>query len=80
MLSQRHNINPYTAKGDYIRFQSVSLAHKISVIGNEMEFKHQICKCFVVNLTNISNFHSLKVVGRGSETQLQVSENLNYLI
>ena len=29
-------------------------------------FKHQ---------TNMSNFQSLKVVGRGSETQLQVAEN-----
>ena len=26
------------------------------------------------------NFHPLEVVGRGSETQLQVSGNLNYLI
>ena len=25
----------------------------------------------------MSNFHSLEVVGRGSETQLQVCENLN---
>ena len=25
---------------------------------------------------NISNFHPLEVVGRGSETQLQVGENL----
>ena len=28
----------------------------------------------------MSNCHSLKVVGRGSGTQLQVIENLNYLI
>ena len=30
----------------------------------------------------MSNFHSIEVVGRGSETQLQVSvgDNLNYLI
>ena len=28
----------------------------------------------------MSNFHSLEVVGRGSETQLQVSENLFYFI
>ena len=28
----------------------------------------------------MSNFHPLEVVGRGSETQLQVGENLNYLI
>ena len=27
----------------------------------------------------VSNFHSLEVVGRGSDAQLQVSENLNYL-
>ena len=26
-----------------------------------------------------SNFHSPEVVGRGSETQIQVGENLNYL-
>ena len=32
------------------------------------------------NLTNISNFHLLEVVGRGSETQLQGGENFNYLI
>ena len=30
-----------------------------------------------VNLANTKNFHSLEVVGRGSETQLQVGENLN---
>ena len=29
--------------------------------------------------TNMSNFHPLEVVGRGSETQLQVSEILNNL-
>ena len=29
------------------------------------------------NLPNMSNFHPLEVVGRGSETQLQVGENLN---
>ena len=28
----------------------------------------------------MSNFHPLAVVDRGSETQLQVGENLNYLI
>ena len=28
----------------------------------------------------MSNFHPLEVVCRGSETQLQVGENLNYLI
>ena len=28
----------------------------------------------------MSNFHSRQVVGRGSETQLEVGENINYLI
>ena len=28
----------------------------------------------------MSNFHPLGVVGRSSETQLQVAENLNYLV
>ena len=28
----------------------------------------------------MSNFHPLEVVGRGSEPQLQVGENLSYLI
>ena len=42
----------------------------------------KIIKCLVPNLANniMSNFHPLEVVGRGSETQLQVGENLNYLI
>ena len=31
----------------------------------------------MANLTNISNFHPLEVVGHGSETQLHVSEHLN---
>ena len=36
-------------------------------------------KCLVSNETNMSIFCSLEVVGRGSETQLQVGENLNKL-
>ena len=31
-----------------------------------------------LNCTNVSSFHPLEVVGRGSETQLQMGENLNY--
>ena len=30
--------------------------------------------------TETVNFHPLEIVGRGSETQLQVGESLNYLI
>ena len=39
-----------------------------------------ICKCSVSNKANLSDFHPLEVVCRGSETQLQVVKNLNYLI
>ena len=37
----------------------------------------KIYKYFSSNLTNMSNFQPLEVVGGGSETQLQVGENLN---
>ena len=36
------------------------------------------CKCLVSNLTNMNNDHPLEIVGRGSDTQLQVGENSNY--
>ena len=39
----------------------------------------RICKSLVSNLKNISNFHQFEVVVRGSETQLQIGENLNDL-
>ena len=39
----------------------------------------KICKCLVSNKTNVGNFQPLEVVYRGSETQLQVGENLNKL-
>ena len=35
---------------------------------------------FGLKLNTREYFHPLKVVGRGSETQPQVDENLNYLI
>ena len=33
-----------------------------------------------IKKNNMSNFYPLEVVGRGSETQLQVGQNLNYLM
>ena len=42
-------------------------------------FKHHNLS-LVTNETNMGIFHPLEVVGRGSETQLQVDENLSYLI
>ena len=40
-------------------------------------FEHQDLK--IVGL-KLNNFNPLEVVGRGSETQFQVDENLKYLI
>ena len=40
----------------------------------------KICKCLVSNLPDMSYSHTLEVVGRGSEAQSRVGENLNYLI
>ena len=37
----------------------------------------RICECLVSNKRNASNFHPLEVVGRGSETHLQMGENLS---
>ena len=41
-------------------------------------FKHQDLQENGLKFNNIINFHPLEVVGRGSETQLQVGEKLNY--
>ena len=38
-------------------------------------FQHQVLRFW--STINISNFHPLEVVGRGSQTQLQVGEKLN---
>ena len=73
--------SPCSAKQYYSRFKCILLADEITVIGNETSVSNiQICNCFVSNQTNVSIFHPLDVVGRGSDTQLQVDENLYYLI
>ena len=47
-------------------------------IGNEIiEFKRQHLQMYNLKLNIMSNVHPLEVVGHGSETQLQVGENLN---
>ena len=48
----------------------------------EWVFKHQDLQWLVWSWseTKMNNFLLLGVVGRGSDTQLQVGENLNYLI
>ena len=37
----------------------------------------KICKCLVLNQTNVRHFQPLEVVGRDSDAQLQEGENLN---
>ena len=37
--------------------------------------RHQDLETFVLKLNNKRNFYPLKVVGRGSETQLQVGDS-----
>ena len=39
-----------------------------------------MCKWLVLNWKNVSNFHKLEVVDRGSETQLQVGEKIKLFI
>ena len=50
---------------------------KSLILGKNVCLKIKIFKCLVSKLTNISNCHPFDVVGRGSETQLQMGENLN---
>ena len=65
------NINPHTTRHDKSRFKSILLDDQITVIGNEINCSNiKICKYLVSNVTHVSYFHPLKVVGRGSETQL----------
>ena len=42
--------------------------------------RHHDLQMFGLNLNKYDYFYPLEVVGHGSETQLQMSENLNYLI
>ena len=46
----------------------------------EYVFYHQDLQILDLKLNNMCNFHPLEVVGRGSETQLRVGENINYSV
>ena len=43
-------------------------------------FRHQDLQMFAHKLNKYGNCHPVEVVDRGSETQLQVGEDVNYLI
>ena len=49
------------------------------VLGMNYVSKYQDLQIFVLKLKKRSNFQPLEVVGRGSQTQLQVGEKLNKL-
>ena len=70
-------INPWSAKHGIavlIRFISTDIENEISAQTS------RFTKYLVANETNMSNFHPLEGVGRGSETQIQEGENLHYSI
>ena len=75
-------LEPY--KLDYDCFEFVWFTDQNALIGNEMSnlIKHQDLQMLGLRLKkqNMSSSHPLEVVGCGSETQLQVDENLNYLV
>ena len=60
--------------GGGVDFRSVLLA-VITVIGECLTTN--TCKCLVSNSTNTSSVNPLEVVGRASEIQIRVGENLN---
>ena len=74
------DINPWHTDVDYSQHSMFSLAPIWSVVESKICFHSWNSDvCWGLNFTNNTNFHSLEVVDRGSETQLQVSENLNWI-
>ena len=62
------SVNPLSAKHNYSRFYYVLLAFSITCIAN------QDLQMFGLKLKSMSNFHPLEVVGRSSETHLEVGK------
>ena len=77
-------LNPLTAGAVNIRCLHFIVAHYISafkpVKDGKMALIRKIWICLTSILSNLNNFHSLEVVDRVSGTQLQVSENSNWII
>ena len=53
-----------------------------TVVGNKMSVETYkfVNVRFQIKQNNMSNFHPLEVVGQGSETKLQVGENLSVIM
>ena len=60
-------------------FNIFHLLNKSLLLGTKCVSKHQDLQIFGLKLSIDGNFHLLEVVGRGSESQLQVGEILNTL-
>ena len=67
-------INPLGAKNDNSRLKCCILPDQITVIENEISIQTYFLN--VCSQIEMSNFHPLEVVGRGSDAQLQVGGNL----
>ena len=74
--------NPLTAGAAYIRgfiFYYHIKYHLLNTLKIKCDINQQYLKLTSI-LSNMNNFHSLDVVDRVSETQLQVGENSDWLI
>ena len=73
-------LNPLTAGVAYIRvfiFDYHIRNHFLKMLKIKYDINQQYLKTVDLHLSNLNDYHSLEVVDRVSETQLQVGENLN---
>ena len=61
----------------FIFYQHIKY-HILNMLKIKCDIKSKIWKELISILSNMNNFHSLEVVDRISETQLQVGENSNW--
>ena len=69
------DLNPSTTSHDCTRFFSIYYYHFKCPIFIILKINGNINQHFTSIFSNLNNFHSLEVVNRVSETQLQVGEN-----
>ena len=71
-------INPLTAGAAHIRvfiYYEHIKCHLLNMLKMKCDTNQRYLKQLTSILSNLNNFHSLEVVDRVSETQLQVGEN-----
>ena len=76
-------LNPLTAGAAYIRvfiFYWHIKYHLLNMLKINVTLISNIWEQFTFILSNLTNSHSLEVVDRVSETQLQVGENSDWII